>query len=62
MTRPRTGARSRSGRPPAGRTGFRVLGPGGVDLPALVRMPGTFNVANGLLAIATLATVGRAAR
>jgi UDP-N-acetylmuramoyl-L-alanyl-D-glutamate--2,6-diaminopimelate ligase len=35
-----------------------VLGPGGVDLPALVRMPGTFNVANGLLAIATLATVG----
>ena len=41
-----------------GSTGFRVLGPGGVDLPALVRMPGTFNVANGLLAIATLATVG----
>jgi UDP-N-acetylmuramoyl-L-alanyl-D-glutamate--2,6-diaminopimelate ligase len=40
-----------------GSTGFRVLGPG-VDLPALVRMPGTFNVANGLLAIATLATVG----
>ena len=33
---------------------------GGVDLPALVRMPGTFNVANGLLAIATLVTVGRA--
>jgi UDP-N-acetylmuramoyl-L-alanyl-D-glutamate--2,6-diaminopimelate ligase len=41
-----------------GSTGFRVLGPGGVDLPALVRMPGTFNVANGLLAIATLVTVG----
>jgi UDP-N-acetylmuramoyl-L-alanyl-D-glutamate--2,6-diaminopimelate ligase len=42
----------------SGSTGFRVLGPGGVDLPAQVRMPGTFNVANGLLAIATLATVG----
>ncbi len=41
-----------------GSTGFRVVGPGGVDLPALVRMPGTFNVANGLLAIATLVTVG----
>jgi UDP-N-acetylmuramoyl-L-alanyl-D-glutamate--2,6-diaminopimelate ligase len=44
-----------------GSTGFRVLGPGGpdgIDLPALVRMPGTFNVANGLLAIATLVTVG----
>jgi UDP-N-acetylmuramoyl-L-alanyl-D-glutamate--2,6-diaminopimelate ligase len=40
-----------------GSTAFRVLGPG-VDLPALVRMPGTFNVANGLLAIATLVTVG----
>jgi UDP-N-acetylmuramoyl-L-alanyl-D-glutamate--2,6-diaminopimelate ligase len=40
-----------------GSTAFRVLGPG-VDLPALVRMPGAFNVANGLLAIATLATVG----
>jgi UDP-N-acetylmuramoyl-L-alanyl-D-glutamate--2,6-diaminopimelate ligase len=41
-----------------GTTGFRVLGPAGVDLPARVRMPGTFNVANGLLAIATLVTVG----
>jgi UDP-N-acetylmuramoyl-L-alanyl-D-glutamate--2,6-diaminopimelate ligase len=41
-----------------GSTGFRVLGPAGVDLRALVRMPGVFNVANALLAIATLATVG----
>jgi UDP-N-acetylmuramoyl-L-alanyl-D-glutamate--2,6-diaminopimelate ligase len=40
-----------------GSTAFRVRGPG-VDLPGLVRMPGVFNVANGLLAIATLATVG----
>ena len=41
-----------------GSTGFRVLGPGGVDQRALVRMPGAFNVANALLAVATLATVG----
>src|SRR5215207_8106144 len=41
----------------SGSTGFRALGPE-VDLRAVVRMPGTFNVANGLLAIATLATVG----
>jgi UDP-N-acetylmuramoyl-L-alanyl-D-glutamate--2,6-diaminopimelate ligase len=43
---------------PSGSTAFRVHGPGGVDLPAAVRMPGAFNVANGLLAIATLAAVG----
>jgi UDP-N-acetylmuramoyl-L-alanyl-D-glutamate--2,6-diaminopimelate ligase len=43
---------------PSGSTAFRVQGPGGVDLPAAVRMPGAFNVANGLLAIATLVTVG----
>jgi UDP-N-acetylmuramoyl-L-alanyl-D-glutamate--2,6-diaminopimelate ligase len=43
---------------PTGSTGFRALGPGGVDLRAVVRMPGAFNVANGLLAIATLGTVG----
>ena len=42
----------------SGSTGFRVLGPDGVDLTATVRMPGAFNVANGLLAVATLATVG----
>jgi UDP-N-acetylmuramoyl-L-alanyl-D-glutamate--2,6-diaminopimelate ligase len=41
-----------------GSTGFRVLGPDGIDLRALVRMPGAFNVANGLLAVATLAAVG----
>ncbi|HST66421.1 MAG TPA: UDP-N-acetylmuramoyl-L-alanyl-D-glutamate--2,6-diaminopimelate ligase [Mycobacteriales bacterium] len=40
-----------------GSTAFRVHGPG-ADLPGLVRMPGAFNVANGLLAIAILATVG----
>jgi UDP-N-acetylmuramoyl-L-alanyl-D-glutamate--2,6-diaminopimelate ligase len=40
-----------------GSTSFRVLGPG-VDLRAGVRMPGSFNVANGLLAVATLATLG----
>jgi UDP-N-acetylmuramoyl-L-alanyl-D-glutamate--2,6-diaminopimelate ligase len=43
---------------PTGSTGFRVLGPDEVDLRAEVRMPGAFNVANALLAIATLATVG----
>ena len=42
---------------PTGTTDFRVLGPD-VDLRASVRMPGAFNVANGMLAIATLATVG----
>jgi UDP-N-acetylmuramoyl-L-alanyl-D-glutamate--2,6-diaminopimelate ligase len=41
-----------------GSTSFRVLGPRRVDLRATVRMPGLFNVANALLAIATLATVG----
>jgi UDP-N-acetylmuramoyl-L-alanyl-D-glutamate--2,6-diaminopimelate ligase len=41
-----------------GSTAFRVHGPLVVDLPASVRMPGAFNVANGLLAIATLVTVG----
>jgi UDP-N-acetylmuramoyl-L-alanyl-D-glutamate--2,6-diaminopimelate ligase len=40
-----------------GSTDFRVLGPG-VELRATVRMPGAFNVANALLAIATLATLG----
>ncbi|MEN3361281.1 MAG: UDP-N-acetylmuramoyl-L-alanyl-D-glutamate--2,6-diaminopimelate ligase [Mycobacteriales bacterium] len=43
---------------PAGGQRFRVLGPGGVDLPASIRLPGAFNLANALLAIATLATVG----
>ncbi|HZB49309.1 MAG TPA: UDP-N-acetylmuramoyl-L-alanyl-D-glutamate--2,6-diaminopimelate ligase, partial [Mycobacteriales bacterium] len=42
----------------AGGQRFRVLGPGGVDLPAALRLPGAFNVANALLAVATLATVG----
>ncbi|MFL6129128.1 MAG: UDP-N-acetylmuramoyl-L-alanyl-D-glutamate--2,6-diaminopimelate ligase [Mycobacteriales bacterium] len=43
---------------PTGSTGFRVLGPDRVDLPAAVQLPGTFNVANALLAVATLVTVG----
>ena len=41
-----------------GSTRFRVLGPGGIDLRAAVRLPGAFNVANALLALATLGTVG----
>ena len=43
--------------PPSGQR-FRVLGPDGLDLPASTRLPGAFNVANALLAIATLAAVG----
>ena len=42
---------------PTGSTAFRVRGPE-VDLPGSVLMPGAFNVANGLLGIATLVTVG----
>ena len=41
--------RHRPGRRPAG---FAVLGPDGVDLPARLRLPGAFNVANALLALA----------
>ena len=37
---------------------FRVLGPGGLDLPAAIRLPGGFNAANAVLAVATLAAVG----
>jgi UDP-N-acetylmuramoyl-L-alanyl-D-glutamate--2,6-diaminopimelate ligase len=43
---------------PGGGQRFRLLGPGGVDLPAALRLPGAFNVANALLAVATLAAVG----
>jgi UDP-N-acetylmuramoyl-L-alanyl-D-glutamate--2,6-diaminopimelate ligase len=42
----------------AGEQRFRVLGPGGLDLPATLRLPAAFNVANALLAIAILAAVG----
>ncbi|HEX6755333.1 MAG TPA: UDP-N-acetylmuramoyl-L-alanyl-D-glutamate--2,6-diaminopimelate ligase [Mycobacteriales bacterium] len=42
---------------PGGSSAFRVLGPG-VDLRAAVRLPGSFNVANALLAVATLTAVG----
>ena len=37
---------------------LRMLGPGGLDLPAAIRLPGAFNAANALLAVATLAAVG----
>jgi UDP-N-acetylmuramoyl-L-alanyl-D-glutamate--2,6-diaminopimelate ligase len=37
---------------------FRLLGPGGLDLPAAIKLPGAFNAANALLAVATLAAVG----
>ncbi|HEY9473370.1 MAG TPA: UDP-N-acetylmuramoyl-L-alanyl-D-glutamate--2,6-diaminopimelate ligase, partial [Mycobacteriales bacterium] len=40
-----------------GRPSFRAVGPGGVDLPVSLRMPGGFNVANALLALAALVTV-----
>jgi UDP-N-acetylmuramoyl-L-alanyl-D-glutamate--2,6-diaminopimelate ligase len=43
---------------PAGGQRFRLLGPGDVDLPATLRLPGAFNVANALLAVATLAAIG----
>jgi UDP-N-acetylmuramoyl-L-alanyl-D-glutamate--2,6-diaminopimelate ligase len=43
---------------PAGGQRFRVLGPGRLDLLASTRLPGPFNLANALLAIATLAAVG----
>jgi UDP-N-acetylmuramoyl-L-alanyl-D-glutamate--2,6-diaminopimelate ligase len=42
---------------PRGST-FRVLGPDGVDLPARVGLPGAYNVANALVAAATLAVAG----
>lgn len=42
----------------ASTSSFRAAGPGGVDVPVSVPMPGRFNVANALLALATLATVG----
>jgi UDP-N-acetylmuramoyl-L-alanyl-D-glutamate--2,6-diaminopimelate ligase len=37
---------------------LRMLGPSGVDVPATIRLPGAFNAANALLAVATLAAVG----
>ena len=50
------GERSRR-RTRTGRTAFRVLGPG-VDLPAGCAVPGSYNVANALLALAILAEAG----
>jgi UDP-N-acetylmuramoyl-L-alanyl-D-glutamate--2,6-diaminopimelate ligase len=37
---------------------MRALGPDGVDVPLEVRLPGDFNVANGILALALLAEAG----
>lgn len=37
---------------------FRVLGPGGATADATVRLPGPFNVANALAAVAALVTAG----
>ena len=42
---------------PSGSQTFRACGPGGADLPLSIRLPGAFNVANALLALA----VGHAA-
>ncbi|MGH3775687.1 MAG: UDP-N-acetylmuramoyl-L-alanyl-D-glutamate--2,6-diaminopimelate ligase [Pseudonocardiaceae bacterium] len=42
---------------PDGTQHFRVLGPGGLQIPATLRLPGAFNVTNALLALA----VGHAA-
>jgi UDP-N-acetylmuramoyl-L-alanyl-D-glutamate--2,6-diaminopimelate ligase len=41
-----------------GSQSFRALGPGGLDLPITIRLPGVFNVANALLALAMGHAVG----
>ena len=41
-----------------GGTVARAHGPGGIDLPLEVRLPGDFNLANGLLALGLLAGAG----
>jgi UDP-N-acetylmuramoyl-L-alanyl-D-glutamate--2,6-diaminopimelate ligase len=70
LVRPATVTVSAAGRPeaawratdiqrgPTGPTAFVVHGPAGARASASVRSPGTFNVANALLAIAALVTVG----
>lgn len=45
-------------RRPTGSTSFVVHGPGGLRMTTGVRSPGEFNVANALLAIAALVTIG----
>lgn len=45
-------------RGPTGPSAFTVHGPGGARAAASVRSPGAFNVANALLAVAALVTVG----
>lgn len=43
---------------PDGGQRFRVYGPGGLDLPVALRLPGSFNVANAVLALACAHAVG----
>ena len=43
---------------PAGGSTFTLHGPGGRSWPASLRLPGTFNVANAVLAVALLDAVG----
>ncbi|WP_233492449.1 UDP-N-acetylmuramoyl-L-alanyl-D-glutamate--2,6-diaminopimelate ligase [Blastococcus sp. TF02A-30] len=43
---------------PDGGSAFTLLGPGGLRRPARVRLPGRFNVANAVLAVALLDAVG----
>ncbi|MGH4013289.1 MAG: UDP-N-acetylmuramoyl-L-alanyl-D-glutamate--2,6-diaminopimelate ligase [Pseudonocardiaceae bacterium] len=43
---------------PSGSQTFRVLGPGGFDQRALVRLPGPFNVSNTLVALAVAHAAG----
>ncbi len=46
------------GTTPGGRTTFTVRGPDGRAWPARLRLPGTFNVSNAVLAVALLDAVG----
>ncbi|HSV64330.1 MAG TPA: UDP-N-acetylmuramoyl-L-alanyl-D-glutamate--2,6-diaminopimelate ligase [Mycobacteriales bacterium] len=43
---------------PGGGSRFVVRGPGGLEVPVAIRLPGAYNVANALLSLAVLATVG----
>lgn len=56
--RPDAHWRAVSVRPGPDGSAFEVAGPGGVTAPASVALPGQFNVANALAAIAALVTAG----